>query len=425
MNKEAIILAGGLGTRLRERVPDLPKPLAPVGGHPFLYYVIQYLLKEGIDTMVFALGYKHEMITSFVAQSFPDLKAIYFVEEEPLGTGGAIRKALEYCTTDEVCIVNGDTLFQAKLGEMYQVHRQQQSLCTLALKPMQHFNRYGTVITGEQGRILKFEEKKEVADGLINGGVYLLNRKRFLALPMPVPGSFERDFLEKYAATELLTGVISNQYFIDIGIPEDFEKANIDLQAHRIPYNQVNDAWSLFLDRDGVINVEKENDYINSWDEFKMYEGVEHAMQLFAGIFKHIVIVTNQRGVSKGVTPEDALQQIHLNLKQSIHAAGGRIDAVYYCTALEDKHPCRKPNPGMGLQAMNEFQDIQAPLSIMVGNNLSDMAFGKNLGMYTVLLTTTSAEPHRPHPLIDAVFPSLEAFALHLHDNLSLKSRNI
>ncbi|HML57529.1 MAG TPA: sugar phosphate nucleotidyltransferase, partial [Ferruginibacter sp.] len=87
MNKEAIILAGGLGTRLRERVPDLPKPLAPVGGHPFLYYVIQYLLKEGIDTMIFALGYKHEMITSFVAQSFPKLKAVYFVEEEPLGTG--------------------------------------------------------------------------------------------------------------------------------------------------------------------------------------------------------------------------------------------------------------------------------------------------------------------------------------------------
>ncbi|HRN78860.1 MAG TPA: HAD-IIIA family hydrolase [Ferruginibacter sp.] len=422
MSGEAIILAGGLGTRLRERVPDLPKPLAPVAGRPFLYYVISYLLKEGIQKVVFALGYKHELISDYVSTTFPELNAVYFVEDEPLGTGGAIRKALEHCTSDDVYIVNGDTLFQANLREMHQTHLKQHALCTIALKPMQHFNRYGTVIINDAGRILKFEEKKEMEKGLINGGIYLINRTRFMDLPMPVPGSFERDFLEKYAPTEILTGVVHDKYFIDIGIPEDFDKAHIDFQPHRIPYSAIHPNWSLFLDRDGVINVEKENDYINSWDEFKFYEGIENAFRIFSGIFKHILIVTNQRGVGKGITNEEALKEIHQKLSSQIRLSGGRIDALYYCTALEDHHPNRKPNPGMGLQAMEDFPDIIPQQSIMVGNNMSDMAFGKNVGMYTVLLTTTLPEPHRPHPLIDAVFPSLISFAQHLHDNLSLKS---
>lgn len=422
MPREAIILAGGLGTRLRERVPDLPKPLAPVAGNPFLYYVITYLLKEGINTLVFALGYKHETITTYVSENFPEVRALYFVEESPLGTGGAIRMALNHCTTDHVVIANGDTLFHADLQEMYRIHLQQQALCTIALKPMQHFNRYGTVITGKDNRIVHFEEKKEVENGLINGGVYLIHRSRFIELPLPVPGSFEKDFLEKYATTEVLTGVVTDTYFIDIGIPDDYERANRDFQQHRIPYAQINPSWSLFLDRDGVLNVEKEKDYIHTWEEFTLYEGIEQAMRLLAEVFNRILVVTNQRGVGKGVTQEDALHRIHHNLTQQIQNAGGRIDAVYYCPAVNDDHPNRKPNPGMGKLAMADFPDILPGQSIMIGNNLSDMAFGKNLGMYTVFLTTTAPEPHRPHPWIDAVFPSLPAFAQHLHDNLSLKS---
>ncbi len=178
-----------------------------------------------------------------------------------------------------------------------------------------------------------------------------------------------------------------------------------------IPLKEINKSWTLFLDRDGVINYEKHKDYIHTWDEFKFYEGVTDAIKIFAKRFKYIIIVTNQKGVGKGLTKIEDLNIIHANMKQEIEMAGGRIDAIYFCSELEETSPNRKPNPGMGLQAVEKFPDIDLSKAIMVGNTVSDMEFGRNLGVYTVFLPTTRPEVKLDDERIDAVYASLHEFA--------------
>lgn len=174
--------------------------------------------------------------------------------------------------------------------------------------------------------------------------------------------------------------------------------------------NLVNQEWTLFLDRDGVINHESDT-YIFHAREFIFYEGVLEALKIFNDIFGTIVIVTNQRGVGRKMMTEGDLLDIHETMLDQINCSGGRIDRIYYCTADDNSHPHRKPNPGMALQAMKDFPLISKARSIMVGNNMSDMQFGKNAGLFTVLLTTTGTRAELPHPLVDLQFDTLIDFA--------------
>lgn len=178
-----------------------------------------------------------------------------------------------------------------------------------------------------------------------------------------------------------------------------------------IPIEKIDKAWTLFLDRDGVINHEKQADYIHTWDEFKFYEGATEAIRIFTEKFNRVLVVTNQRGVGKGVTKLDDLHTIHANMLEQIVKAGGHLDAIYYCSEMENDNPYRKPNPGMGLEAVKEFPDIDLTKAIMIGNTISDMEFGRNLGVYTVFLPTTRPEVNLADERIDLVCASLIDFA--------------
>lgn len=408
--KEAIILSGGLGTRLRERIPDLPKTLAPVAEEPFLFYVVDYLISNGINRIILALGYKHTLIENAVKSRYPDFPFAFSIETEPLGTGGAILKALNSCVEKNVLIVNGDTLFPVQLSKMISIHESTGALCTLALKPMHHYDRYGSVIENKN-RITGFVEKQFTESGLINGGCYLLNKQAFQQLDFRDKFSFEKDFLEKYLHTQVMAAYTEDAYFIDIGIPEDYEKAQTDLSRNRIPIAKIDLSWTLFLDRDGVINEEIHNNYVNHLSQFKFNKGVKDAINLLSKRFSKIIVVTNQRGVGRGITPEDELERIHQFMVEEIGTTGGKIDAVYYCPEIDVNHPNRKPNPGMGLIAAADFPEIDFSKAIMVGNHLTDMQFGKNLGMYTAFLTTTQPAPPLPHYETDVIFDTLLAFA--------------
>jgi histidinol-phosphate phosphatase family protein len=167
-------------------------------------------------------------------------------------------------------------------------------------------------------------------------------------------------------------------------------------------------SWTLFLDRDGVINDEKHLDYIHKWEEFKFYDGVKEALKIFSEKFGKIFIVTNQRGVAKGVTKLEDLELIHKNMLLELAKAGGRIDKVYYCVDFDNESPNRKPNPGMGLQAKADFPEIDFSKSIMIGNTLSDMKFGRNLKVAaTIFLPTTRKDVDVNDPGIDFVFDDL------------------
>jgi D-glycero-alpha-D-manno-heptose 1-phosphate guanylyltransferase len=411
--KEAIILAGGLGTRLRSVVSDLPKCMAPVAGRPFLFYVINYLQSQGIEKFIFSLGYKHEAIEEYLQQRFPTIPYQTVIEKEPLGTGGAARLACRKATEKNVLLANGDTLFKADVKQLATLHSQTNAACTLALKPMKHFDRYGVVELNTDGSIKDFKEKKFYESGYINGGLYAIDTEQFLKEDFPERFSFEKDYMEKSVGrgTIKMYGSIQDEYFIDIGIPEDFNRAQSEFSQPSFNLKKIDKTWTLFLDRDGVINEDKPGSYIFNANEFHFYTGVLNAFKLFAEKFGRIIVVTNQRGVGKGLMTEADLSAIHNKMLDAIKNEGVNIDAVYYCTSLSNAALERKPNPGMAIRAKNDFPDIDFNKSVMVGNNISDMLFGKNAGMYAVFVKTTNPGQQFPHPDTDLDFDTLPEFA--------------
>ncbi|MCU0432579.1 MAG: nucleotidyltransferase family protein [Bacteroidia bacterium] len=231
MITEAVVLAGGFGTRLKTVVSDVPKPMAPVNGSPFLHYLLEYIAAAGIKRIVLSTGYMAEKVRDHFGSNFCNMDIAYCEEKTPLGTGGGIRLALEQCHTQTVLVLNGDSFFAVPLEEYFKAHQHSDAVASLALRPVDDGARYGT-ITLEDNRITAFREKTEEVKGsaLINGGVYLLNREFYLAnTPAGVAFSIEYDFFAKKAAEAHLHGFVSSGYFIDIGIPEDYARAQLEL----------------------------------------------------------------------------------------------------------------------------------------------------------------------------------------------------
>lgn len=229
MITEVIILAGGLGTRLRSVVDDIPKCMAPVNGIPFIACVIDNLQKKGVQRFIFSLGYKSEIVISFLEEKYQALEKIYEIENEPLGTGGAIAAACKKVKGNNVLIINGDTLFDINLKSFSLFHSNKAADCSIALKPMINIERYGTVDINNRNTVIAFNEKKFCQNGLINGGIYILNVRHFLQEDLPLAFSFEKKYLENLFSVRPMFGIIMNDYFIDIGIPEDYERAQIEL----------------------------------------------------------------------------------------------------------------------------------------------------------------------------------------------------
>jgi histidinol-phosphate phosphatase family protein len=175
--------------------------------------------------------------------------------------------------------------------------------------------------------------------------------------------------------------------------------------ANKMLYN------TLFLDRDGVINVHRPDDYVKSVDEFVFIDGVQEALRIFSCLFKHIVVVTNQRGVEKGLISRQDMDAIHHYMLETVSANGGRIDRVYVSTALDDSHPDRKPNPGMAFQARQDFPDMDFANSWMAGDSDSDMLFARNVGIPAVLIGNKYIPPKDDDLLIQAHYPDLIGFA--------------
>ena len=205
--------------------------------------------------------------------------------------------------------------------------------------------------------------------------------------------SFEREVLEPLTDYGLVAGEVQDGYFIDIGIPEDYARAQRELPEIQAVLKASDavlsaEADTLFLDRDGVINRWLPGDYVRSWDQFAFLPGIRECLRKWAAHFKHIILVSNQRGVGKGkMTPED-LEKVHDRMLAEIRQAGGRIDAVYTCTELEEGHPMRKPQPGMFFEACREFPDIAPERSVMLGDSESDRDFAAYCGLPFVLMET-------------------------------------
>ncbi len=223
----AIILAGGFGTRLATVVSDVPKPMAPVAGRPFLERLLDRLIVQGISQVVLAVGYKREIIQNHFGARYKNLEVRYSVESEPLGTGGALRQAFDEAGLDQAFALNGDTFCSASLPALAAAHSQAARAATLTLVRVEDAGRFGAVQLDGAGRIAAFSEKNpEPRPGLINAGIYVLERRVFDLAPPGAKFSFEQAVLQTHAATAGFAGhVAEDSLFIDIGVPEDYRRA--------------------------------------------------------------------------------------------------------------------------------------------------------------------------------------------------------
>lgn len=224
--RECLILAGGLGTRLSSIVNDRPKCLALINNEPFLSFLISFLVKNKVERFVFSLGFKSELIEDYLLQNFKGkINYVTIVERDQLGTGGAIKNSISSCISDTILVLNADTFFDFNLDYLYKFHDSINSKCSIALKKMFDFDRYGSVSLNEKSQITEFQEKVYKNEGDINTGFILIEREYFLSKKMSDKFSFENSFLKKFTCEGDIYGIILEGDFIDIGIPEDYSKA--------------------------------------------------------------------------------------------------------------------------------------------------------------------------------------------------------
>lgn len=226
---EAIVLAGGFGTRLKSVVKEVPKPMAPINAFPFLEYLLSNLCSQGIKRTILSVGYLHEVITDYFGNDYKGMKIVYALEDTPLGTGGGVLNALRFATEEELFLLNGDTFFDVSLNELAMKRHQFSAPVSFSLKPMCDFDRYGSVqISGD--KIEAFSEKVFLKEGLINGGVYCIRKRIFEEVGLSDRFSLEQDYFETYCSKHNFAFCIFDSYFIDIGIPEDYQKAQQELE---------------------------------------------------------------------------------------------------------------------------------------------------------------------------------------------------
>lgn len=374
--REAIVLAGGFGTRLAHVVPGVCKPMAPVAGRPFMRFVMDQLAASGIERTVVADGYRKEQIEGYFGGFYRGMDVAYSPEEEPLLTGGAVKQALAKCGGDWVFVMNGDTWLDVDFAAMeattYNAPNSIKAI--IAVKRMRGFERYGTVEVDVDGVIATFHEKRPCAEGLINAGVYLI-RKDALA-NMPRKFSLEGDWFEGVVGAGRLMACECDGGFIDIGVPGDYELA----QEMLAPLAR---GWKLAMfDRDGTVNV----DTVHLFEPEKLElipETVELMARYAADPAYKVVVITNQAGIAKGLYTEADMRALHRCMGEKLEGLGARVDAWYFCPHHPDYTGpcgCRKPAPGMLLAAMRDF-DADPAECVMYGDKPSDDAAAKAAGI--------------------------------------------
>lgn len=228
--REAIILAGGFGTRLQSVVSDVPKPMAPVAGKPFLTYILDRLGKQGYTHVVLATGYLHEKVEEFFGHEYHGIAVDYARELTPLGTGGAMVNALQHCHEEFITVLNGDTLFDIDHDRLCRFAEAKGAPLAIVLRQVEDAGRYGSVETDGEGRITAFREKDPaVGQGLINGGIYRVKRSLFDGYTVGQQFSFEKELMQQRYRDERYYAYADGAYFIDIGIPEDYARAQKEL----------------------------------------------------------------------------------------------------------------------------------------------------------------------------------------------------
>lgn len=375
---QCVILVGGLGTRLGERTAGLPKPLVPVGGKPFLSYLLWHARRFGFRRVLLLAGHRSEAIVDFIASQpdDPDFKVELAIEPAPMGTGGALRFAADRLD-ERFFLLNGDSVFDFNWLDLVAVAgRNPHAKAVLSLRHQDDASRFGVVqLDGET--ITGFRERGDASGGLINGGVYLLHRS--VAERAPEKGSFEAEVLPSLAAQGQVAGRRQDGFFLDIGIPDALDAAQTLIPASlRRP--------AIFFDRDGVLNVD--HGYVHKAEAFEWIEGAVAAVKAANDRNLFAFLVTNQAGVARGYYDETAIHALHRHVQDVLRGQGAHLDDIRHCphhpegavAAYAKACDWRKPGPGM-IQDLAANWPVDVARSQLIGDNPTDVEAARRAGV--------------------------------------------
>ncbi|MGE0054380.1 MAG: HAD-IIIA family hydrolase [Hyphomicrobium sp.] len=384
MLAQAVILCGGLGTRLGTLTSVTPKPLLQVAGRPFLDHLIQEIARYGVPRITLVAGHMGEqLVAAYDGRRCDGATIEVLVEPTPMGTGGALlfaRSAL----ASEFLLMNGDSWIDEDLVTFSRSWRRTRAsnssvVAQLLLQYVADSSRFGLIELSDSvsgpGLISSFSEKPNTTSkaGLINAGVYILDRMIVDKIAVEKPVSLERDVLPTLVAAGRVAGVPARRgsYFVDIGVPDSFESAQMELLRHRT-------RPALFLDRDGTLNVDR--GYTHRVEDLQWQLGAREAIALANRAGWYVFVVTNQAGVAHGYFDVSAVEAFHAAMQSDLFELGAHIDAFEWCPyhpeakVAEWRGPSRrrKPEPGM-LQDLLAQWPIERSRSLMIGDREIDV----------------------------------------------------
>lgn len=403
--KQAIILAGGAGTRLRDRLGDLPKPMIPIAGRPLLEHQVELAKKHGFTDLVFFVHHRADLIEQyFGAGAKWGVRIRYVIEREPLGTAGAVLAGFEHLA-ERFLVLYGDTMVNVDLGRIWNAHEQAKADATLLLHPNNHPLDSDLVEVDAASRVTAFHNRPHPEgrwfQNLVNAGLYVLE-KRALTPQAPRILDFGKDlFPEMLRSGATLLGYNSPEYIKDIGTPERYDRVCAEFANGTIARSSLaTPQRAVFLDRDGTLVVDQDN--LRSADGLELLPGVADAIRELNHHAWRAVVVTNQPVIAKGWATDADLQNIHNKMETLLGLEHAFLDRIYYCPhhpdsgfegerkELKIRCDCRKPGIGMIQKAVADL-NIDLAQSWLIGDSTTDMQTAKNAGLHSILVRSGAA----------------------------------
>ncbi len=385
MMRQAVFLVGGLGTRLKERTRSVPKPLLEINGRPFIEWLMDEVSRHGFTDILLLAGHLGDMVRQrYDGHLWRGARVRVLQEPRPLGTGGALRFAHPHLA-ETFLLANGDSFFDINLRVLAQPRNAVAGGVTMALRSDAPGRRYGWVHVGEGGLVRSFHAPHEGGGGPINAGIYCMSRSIVDAIPEDQAVSLEGVIFPELARKGLIRGVPFEGYFVDIGVPDDFERADRELTRHLC-------RPAIFLDRDGVLNVN--HGYVHSPDAFDWIEGARAAVRACNDRGMLVFVVTNQAGVAHGYYDEASVEALHGWINERLAEDGAHVDAFEYCPHHAEgkveayRRDCRRRKPGPGMiEDLLARWNVDASRSLLVGDSDSDVAAAQAAGIAGRLFT--------------------------------------